>query len=126
MRFVLDKKGNDISADLASVYIDKHSIHIPQETAIKVIRSQKQPIRDLVFASDQLAQQQAPVIIEQAHRQANDALSREVSRLKALQLVNPNIRNEEIEFFETQLAAVDKVLDAASPRLDAVRVIATM
>jgi ATP-dependent helicase HepA len=126
MRFVLDKKGKDFSATLTSDYIDTHSTHIPQETAIEVVRSQRQQIRELVFASDQLAQQQAPAIIDQAHKHASTALSKEVNRLKALQLINPNIRNEEIDFFATQLAEIDKVLDAASPRLDAVRVIVTV
>jgi ATP-dependent helicase HepA len=126
MRFVLDKKGKDFSATLTSDYIDTHSTHIQQETAIEVVRSQRQQIRELVFASDQLAQQQAPAIIDQAHKHASTALSKEVNRLKALQLINPNIRNEEIDFFATQLAEIDKVLDAASPRLDAVRVIVTV
>jgi ATP-dependent helicase HepA len=126
MRFVLDSKGKNLNSDLAAAYIDKHSIQIPQETAHQVIRSQGQQIRELVFASDQLAQQQAPAIIDQAHQQAGSALNKEINRLKALQLVNPNIRNEEIDFFETQLAALNKILEAATPRLDAVRVIITM
>jgi ATP-dependent helicase HepA len=125
MRFVLDKKGKNLSTDLSSAYIDNHSIQIPQETAYQVIRSQGQEIRELVFATDQLAQQQAPAIIDQAHKQASSALNKEVNRLKALQLVNPNIRNEEIEFFESQLVALTKILEAATPRLDAVRVIVT-
>jgi ATP-dependent helicase HepA len=125
MRFVLDNRGKNLGASLSSAYIDSHSIQVPQETASQVIRSQGQQIRELVFASDQLAQQQAPAIIDQAHKHAGAALNKEVNRLKALQLVNPNIRHEEIEFFESQLQALTKILEAATPRLDAVRVIVT-
>ena len=125
MRFVLDKKGKNLADKIPGDYIDTHCLPVPQETAIQVIRSQSREIRALVASSDQMAQQQAPAIIDQAHKQAGAALSKEVSRLKALQLVNPNIRQEEIEFFETQLAALSKILEAASARLDAVRVIVT-
>jgi len=43
--------------------------------------------------------------------------------LRALNKVNLNIRHEEIEYFEHQLQSLQQVLDAASLRLDAVRVI---
>jgi len=126
MRFVLDKKSKNYDADLSASYIDKHSILIPQETAVVVIRTHRQDIRDLVAACDRLAQQQAPAIIDAAHKQASTALSKEVSRLTALQRINPNIRQEEIDFFKNQLTALNQVLEAASPRLDAVRVVVTM
>lgn len=41
----------------------------------------------------------------------------------ALSKVNPNIRGEEIAYFEKQLAALTDVIDAANIRLDAIRVI---
>jgi len=43
--------------------------------------------------------------------------------LKALKKVNPNVRDEEITFFETQWQMLEQVLDSAAPRLDALRVI---
>jgi ATP-dependent helicase HepA len=52
-------------------------------------------------------------------------LTREIERLKALSKVNHNVRKEEIDYFEEQLQILDKALDAASLRLDALRVIIT-
>jgi len=43
--------------------------------------------------------------------------------LQALSKVNPNIRSEEIAFFEKQLSMLTGVIDGANIRLDAVRVI---
>ena len=126
LRFVLDKKSKNYHLDLSAAYIDKHGIVIPQETAVEVIRAHGQAIRDLVAASDHLAQQQAPTIIDAAHKQVSSALSKEINRLKALQRINPNIRKEEVEFFETQLTALSQALETASPRLDAIRVVVTM
>jgi ATP-dependent helicase HepA len=47
----------------------------------------------------------------------------EIARLKALRQINPNVRNEEIEFFIRQLQALTLAFDSARVRLDALRVI---
>jgi len=52
-----------------------------------------------------------------------EILLREINRLKALRKINPNIRDEEIVFFEQQLVALNEVLDGASLRLDSLRVL---
>ena len=70
-----------------------------------------------------MANKQAPEILETAHQQTKQTLLIEINRLKALSKVNPNIRKEEIIFFEKQLKALTQVLESASMRLDAIRVI---
>ena len=50
-------------------------------------------------------------------------LHKEVHRLKALRLVNPNVRAEEIEFFEQELRNLSEIMASTSLRLDAIRVI---
>lgn len=47
----------------------------------------------------------------------------EIERLKALRQVNPNVRDEEIQFFEQQLQQLTGALKSSNLRLDAVRVI---
>jgi len=61
--------------------------------------------------------------IEQAHQLASDLLQNEINRLVALQSINPNVRDEEIEFFENQLKLVSEQIDVANIRLDAIRVL---
>ena len=63
--------------------------------------------------------------MQQAHAQTINTLQKEVGRLKALRRVNPNVREEEIAFFEMQQKALIKAIDYAVPRLDALRVIVT-
>jgi ATP-dependent helicase HepA len=77
----------------------------------------------LIETCENTANQQAPKILADAHTQTKQTLMKEVNRLKALQQVNPNVREEEIKFFEEQLGALTKVLESANLRLDAVRVI---
>jgi len=59
------------------------------------------------------------------HQQTRQILEREINCLEARRKVNPNVRDKEIEFFAEQWKTLDLVLEAASPRLDAVRIIIT-
>ena len=52
-----------------------------------------------------------------------EQLASEVSRLKALAEVNPNVRPDEIAFLENQRAQLTEAIDKSQVRLDAVRLI---
>ncbi|MCK5092947.1 MAG: hypothetical protein KAR30_10515 [Gammaproteobacteria bacterium] len=100
-----------------------HRATVDSETAHKIIRAKEKVIRDLVTTCEKLANEQAPKILTETHEQTKQTLTREINRLKALQQVNPNVREEEIRFFEQQLEALIQAVDSANLRLDAVRVI---
>jgi len=123
IRVLIDEQGNDHQLDLTHPFIEAHRVHVPAEMANKIIRAKGQELRHLLSLCENIAEQQTPGILRQAHQQSGEILMREINRLKALKQINPNIRNEEIEFFEQQLAALNEVLDAASLRLDSLRVI---
>ena len=55
--------------------------------------------------------------------QAHERLDGEAGRLRELQKVNPNIRQEEIKIAETVIADVTRHIAKAHLRLDAVRLI---
>ena len=105
--------------------INKDLGAVPVETAAQIVRNEETAIKELMAAADQLAASKANEILEDAHTQTRDTLSTEINRLKALRQVNPTIRDEEIEYFESQWIALNNVLDSAKPRLDAVRVVVT-
>ena len=73
--------------------------------------------------SEKFAELKSDKLLQHAHQQAEETLNIEINRLKALSKVNPNIRAEEINYFEKQLSMLTEVIDAANIRLDAVRVI---
>ena len=50
-------------------------------------------------------------------------LGHEVNRLKALAQVNPNVRQEEIEFLEQRLRLLTSAVESSQIRLEAVRLI---
>jgi ATP-dependent helicase HepA len=126
IRVVIDEQGNDHQQNLPHSMIDEHRVTVPAKMANRIIRAKDKELRQLVSRCEQLALEQTPAFLQQAHQQSSQILEKEINRLKALSHVNPNIRDEEIEFFEQQLELLSDVLDAASLRLDAVRVIAVL
>ena len=123
IRVVADQYGKDHSESLTHARINATRQAIPAETAIKIIRTYSQPLRELLASCEAFANRQAPQIITAARERSTQALTTEVDRLKVLALVNPNVRAEEIEFMELQREALTVALDSASLRLDALRVV---
>ena len=119
---LLDEKGVDHNTKLAHEIINAKRAQVDLDTANKVVRAKQPILKAMLERCEKTAQQQVVAVLGQAHPDSSEALLREVNRLKALSKVNPNVRASEIEFFENELAALSKVLDSASLRLDALRV----
>ncbi|NNL06979.1 MAG: RNA polymerase-associated protein RapA [Gammaproteobacteria bacterium] len=126
IRVVLDERGHDHSEKLAHEAINRVGADVDANTAVQVMRAKQKVLKTLLEHCEQHAQQQAPSIFKQAHAQSEEILMREINRLKALQQVNPNVRDAEIAFFEQQLQALTQLIDATRLRLDALRIIVTM
>ncbi|MEE8482290.1 MAG: hypothetical protein V3S12_02965, partial [Acidiferrobacterales bacterium] len=123
IRILVDQRGKEYGEILTRDVIRQARIAVETEVTQKIVRSQITAIRALVGVAEKQALAQAPDILQAAHQQTKQTLQKEINRLKALRLVNPNVRDEEISFFETQWRILDEVLDSAVPRLDALRVI---
>jgi ATP-dependent helicase HepA len=126
IRVVMDERGNDYNNKMSHEAISKAGARVDTSTAIQVVRARQKELKALLDKCEQRARQQAPSIFNSAHAQAEQILLREINRLKALQAVNPNVRDEEIAFYEQQLQALTQLIDATRLRLDALRVIITM
>ena len=125
VRVLVDEKGgrHDEQLGIDDVYNQRKPVNA--EIANKIVHTKETALRRMVKHCEQLAQQQAPAILETAQQQAIHTLGGEIDRLKALQRQNPNVRDEEIRYFEQQLHAVSRLIETAHLRLDALRVIVT-
>ncbi len=123
VRVVLDERGgrHDEQLGLDDIYRLRKTVNA--ETANKIAHAKETELRRMTEQCEQLAQQQAPAILEEARQQAGLTLGGEIDRLKALQRQNPNVRDEEIQYFERRLNEVNRLIETAHLRLDALRVI---
>ncbi|WP_297324263.1 RNA polymerase-associated protein RapA [Nitrosomonas sp.] len=123
IRVLLDEQGNDDYPHLEHDAINQHLAAVAAGIAKQVIQLKEDAIKALLTLSEQKANAQAPQLIAQAETRIKQTFFPEIERLKALQQVNPNVRAEEIQFFEQQLLQLTNALKSSNLRLDAVRVI---
>ena len=123
VRVVLDERGGRHEEELGIDDVYNQRKPVNAETANKIVQAKENELRRMVDQCEGLAQQQAPAILDDARQQAMHTLGAEIDRLKALQRQNPNVRDEEIHYFEQQLKDVNRLIETAHLRLDALRVI---
>ncbi|UJP05796.1 MAG: RNA polymerase-associated protein RapA [Nitrosomonas sp.] len=117
-----EQDGNGYSA-LSHESINRHWVPVTAGIAKQVIQLKEDAIKAMLVSSERQAETQVPRLIADARHRIGKTLLPEIERLQALKAINPNVREEEIVFFEHQLKILNAALDSARLRLDAVRVI---
>ena len=123
IRVVCDERGADHHLKLPHKTINEGRQFVDRGVGNKVVKAKKKILKAMLQRSEKFAELKSAKLLELAQENASNILTIEINRLKALSKVNPNIRTEEIQYFEKQLSMLTEVIDAANIRLDAVRVI---
>ena len=95
---------------------------VDSDTSLKIVKAKQSEISTLLELAAQIADRQVSELVEAAKQRGDAVLGRELDRLNALQQINANVRDDEIEFFRNQLNHFETALGNAKLRLDAVRV----
>jgi ATP-dependent helicase HepA len=123
LRVVVDEQGQLHDETLTPALIATQHVTVNSQTAQQIVHAREQVLRGLLKVCEQQAAARAPALIAAASGHGRQALRVEIDRLRALSRVNPSVRHEEITFLEQQLQLLENVLQAISPRLDALRVL---
>ena len=125
IRLLLDNKGNNIGEQVAFETLHSKLKPLGKNIANQMVKMARANIESLITRGDQLVKSLAEPIIAEAKNQADQQLSAEINRLQALQAVNKNIRQSEIDILEQQRTQSLDELSKANWRLDCLRVIVT-
>ncbi len=123
IRVLCDERGVDHHDKLRHEQVNAISQQIDNGVANKVVRAKTKILKAMLERSEYYADKKSEQVLVQATKESSEILNKEINRLKALSNVNSNIRPDEITFFEQQLSSLNKVLDSANLRLDALRVV---
>jgi len=126
IRVLMDETGKTYDHLLSAEQVEQLQQKVDKQTAFKIVKARESVIKNLLKHIETQVKPQTQRIIQQAHEQSKTVLSLEVERLLALQELNGNVQNQEIEFYQEQLASVDLIIDKAEVRLDAVKIIIAM
>ncbi len=123
LRCLMDAKGNDLAAKVSFETLNDQLESVPRASAHKFVQAQRDLLaQQFKLAEEKMAPRHAERVAEARQRFAAE-LDEEVSRLVALQAINPSVRDSEIEALRRQREEGLSYLDKASLRLEAIRVL---
>ncbi|MCL6269614.1 RNA polymerase-associated protein RapA [Sansalvadorimonas sp. 2012CJ34-2] len=125
LRTLIDPALNDLGTKVSFKALDPQLQKLKTSTARKVVKNQREAIVKMAKAAEDHARTQVADIVNDSCQKLMNNVTQEIRRLAALKAVNPNIRDEEIEFLKQQAASGYQVLQKAQMRLDAIRLIFT-
>lgn len=123
IRCLLDDKARNLADKVSFQKLNEQLEHVPRASASKFIRAQRDSLARLCDKAEALVMSEHLERTASARNRYIQSLEDEINRLLALQQVNPNVRDEEIELLKQQLDEGLGYLDKAALRLDAVRVL---
>ena len=123
MRILSNIDGKDLSAVLTSEKLEPMIQKVPLRSAQEFVKQARDQIDVLITNAEKHAEAKIPKIIEQAKTMMLEKQSEEIQRLEALAAVNPNIKEEEIEYLKEQTEYLLQCIMNASLKLDAVRLV---
>jgi ATP-dependent helicase HepA len=99
------------------------TLDIPAATFHKILESELDQIKQMLAVAETRANEKLKGLVETAYGEMNASLDLEIERLTQLMKVNESVRPEELEYLNLRKKLLGEAIQAASMRLDAVRLI---
>jgi len=125
LRLVTNEQGKVFDTLLPEVLFNQQVGRIPKTTAQELVRRARPQISTLITQAKQLAQTRQDEIVSNAISLMQSELMDESQRLTALAKINPNIRQQEIDYLQQNQSQLESYLSNAQLALDALRIAIT-
>ncbi len=122
LRIVVDSNKTDLSKILTPAHLDKLGQKVAKRSAQDLIRHARPQISAMISRAEELAEPKKDELIAEAAGKMQTEQVAELQRLQALAAVNPNIRQEEVLYLQETSVSLQRYLQGAQLKLDAVRV----
>ena len=123
MRCLLDDNGTDLASQVSFEVLNDQLKRVPRSSANKFARAQREKILGLVDNAQNIMQPRHTERVEQASAAFSASMDEEIARLSALQAINPNVRDEEIDTLRAYQEQGLNMFKTAALRLEAIRVL---
>jgi len=123
IRLLLDKNAKNLGENVTFDSFDRQLTPVNRHISRKVANASQALIHQLIKQSLPDAQSLMAEVIDESKQTMQRTLQQERDRLLALKAVNPNIREDEIEYLRDQQASFEQILDNTQLKLDSIRFI---
>ena len=122
-RFLIDSSKKNFSQLLPFDKLNPLCSSIPKKTALAIAEKTRAITQEILSITQQLAEDKIIEIKTTAKQNMLNDLSCELDRLQALQKVNSNIRDEELEYLRNRIQLSEQQIDRARFQLQGIRLI---
>jgi len=123
VRAVVDTGKRDLGKALPAEYLDRKLQTLDKATQSRLLHERRSGFAPLLRLARQVATSQLGALIETRTAAMCQQLDAETARLLALQAVNPQVRDEEIDWLRQQRMQLVGVCAGASLQLEALRLV---
>jgi ATP-dependent helicase HepA len=123
MRLLINSRNEDLSNKYSVEQLPGLPVDLGKQTIVQIISSQQDKLRQMLSQAEHLAEQQLPSLVISAIDSMENELTQDMQRLGALQQVNPNVRQEEINAVQEQQRQLKQYMQSARLHQDAIRLI---
>ena len=123
IRLLLDKNGKNLGENVTFDSFDRQLSPVNRHISRKIANTSQPLIHQLIKDALATAQTLMADILLEAKTNMQQTLQGERDRLQALQAVNPNIREDEVQFIRDQQTNFEQILDQTQLKLDSLRFI---
>ncbi|RLV60926.1 RNA polymerase-associated protein RapA [Parashewanella curva] len=123
IRVLLDKNGNDLSSKVDYDSFDQQLSAVNRHIGSKLVTASQAQIAPLLPKAEQVAQVALETLVTEARETMIQKISAELTRLESLKAVNPNIREDELDYLKDQMTELNGYMDDCPLQLDAIRLV---
>jgi ATP-dependent helicase HepA len=123
IRILLDKSSNNLADNVAFDAFNQQLSAVGRQTASKLASALQSAIHPMITSAQGMAQTKLETLRAESLEKMQTALGEEQARLTALKQINPNIRDEELSFYDKQRSELTTYIEKAQVKLDAIRLI---
>lgn len=123
IRLLLDKNGQDLGANVPVDSLNPQLSPVGRHVASKIANASQAVVHKLIQQGNGLVGEHLDKLKADARKEMDHQLNEELDRLQDLKVVNPNIRDEELDHLREQQQQLAGFIDRAQIKLDALRLI---
>ena len=125
MRLLVDARGKDLADLVPHTRLNELIQSVKKSTALAIIKQVHREVEAKMSLANAQAEQALALILSAAEQSMRADLGQELARLEALQLVNPSIRQEELDFLRHRIEECAVHIEHANLQLQALRLVIT-
>ncbi len=126
LRSVVDAQKRSLEKSLPGSFLDERSEALERGQIRLLVSERRAVIEQLQRLCLQVASKQLPTLVQQRTQRMQEELLGEAARLRALQQVNPQVSQLEIDYLEQQRAQLTTCFASANLQLAALRLLVVL